>query len=82
MADVAAREARGERGRSVRVERAFSAGDVVELDFRTETALVNGADASADVTLASDFFALEPGVRALHFSGCSSHVVSFHERWA
>ena len=71
-----------EGGRSVRVERGFGAGDAVELDFLAETARVNGEDASAGVTLASDFFALEPGVRALHFSGCSSHVVSFYERWA
>lgn len=71
-----------EGGRSVRLERTFRMGDAVELDFLAETARVNGEDASADVTLASDFFALEPGVRALHFSGCSSHVVSFYERWA
>ena len=71
-----------ERGRSVRLERAFSAGDVVELDFLAETARVNGADASADVTLASDFFALEPGTRPLQFSGCSAHTVGFYERWA
>ncbi len=72
----------GGTGRSVRVERAFSAGDVVELDFLAETVRVNGADASADVTLDSDFFALEPGTRPLQFSGCSAHVVSFYERWA
>ena len=72
----------GGTGRSVRVERAFSAGDVVELDFLAETARVNGADASADVVLDSDFFALEPGTRPLRFSGCSAHVVSFYERWA
>lgn len=71
-----------EGGRSVRLERTFRMGDAVELDFLAETARVNGEDASADVTLASDFFAFEPGVWALHFSGCSSHVVSFYERWA
>lgn len=56
-----------EGGRSVRLERTFRMGDAVELDFLAETARVNGEDASADVTLASDFFAFEPGVRALHF---------------
>ena len=56
-----------EGGSSVRLERTFRMGDAVELDFLAETARVNGEDASADVTLASDFFAFEPGVRALHF---------------
>lgn len=69
-------------GRAVTVRRAFAAGDVVEMDFSAETVRVNGADASADVALASDFFPLEPGTCGLAFSGCSSHEVTFFERWA
>ena len=42
---------------------------------------VGGVDARADVTLSSDFFSLAPGNCTLAFSGCSTHVAAFHERW-
>lgn len=69
-------------GLYVLVEHAFSAGDSVVVYFAAETVTVNGVDASADVSVASDFFSLEPGAHTLAFSGCSAHVVSWVERWA
>lgn len=65
----------------VRVEHAFSGGEVVHIDYATEGVTIDGADARADVTLASDFFSLSPGSCELSFTGCSSHVTAFHERW-
>lgn len=65
----------------VRVEHAFSGGEVVRVDCETEGVTIDGVDARADVTLASDFFSLATGNRTLTFSGCASHVTAFHERW-
>lgn len=65
----------------VRVEHAFSGGEVVRIDCETEGATIDGIDARADVTLASDFFSLSPGSCELSFTGCSSHATSFRERW-
>jgi predicted phage tail component-like protein len=67
---------------SLTIERSFAAGDVVLIDCLAQTVTVNGEDATADVTLGSDFFALQPGSATLSFSGCSSHTVSWTERWA
>ncbi len=69
-------------GTYVLVERTFSTGDSVVVDFAAKTVTVNGVDASADVSVASDFFVLEPGAHTLAFNGCSTHVVSWVERWA
>lgn len=68
-------------GRYVLVERDFSAGDVVVMDFTAEAVTVEGADASADVAVESTFFSLTPGSHTLAFSGCSAHTVSWTERW-
>lgn len=65
----------------VRVEHAFSGGEVVRIDFETDSVTIDGDDARADVTLGSDFFSLAPGDVSLAFSGCSSHVTAFCERW-
>lgn len=65
----------------VRVEHAFSGGEVVRVDCETEGVTIDGVDARADVTLASDFFSLMPGNATLAFSGCSAHVTAFNERW-
>lgn len=65
----------------VRVEHAFSGGEVVRIDCESEGVTIDGVDARADVTLASDFFSLAPGNRTLTFSGCASHVTIFYERW-
>lgn len=65
-----------------RVERTFAAGDAVAIDMEKLAVTVNDADATTDVTLGSDFFALQPGNMTLDFSGCSSHSVSWVERWA
>lgn len=65
----------------VRVEHAFSGGEVVHIDCETEGVSIDGMDARADVTLGSDFFPLAPGDVMLAFSGCSSHVTTFRERW-
>lgn len=70
-----------ELGRYVLVERDFSAGDVVVMDFAAEAVAVEGADASADVAVESTFFSLDPGAHTLTFSGCSAHTVSWTERW-
>jgi len=59
----------------------FDGGEVVVLDFLAETASVDAVDASADVDMASDFFALEPGDCSLEFVGCESFEVAFCERW-
>ena len=64
-----------------RVEHAFSGGEVVRVDCETEGVTIDGVDARADVTLASDFFSLMPGNATLAFSGCSAHVTAFNERW-
>ena len=65
----------------MRVEHAFAGGEVVRIDCETEGVTIDGVDARADVTLGSDFFSLAPGGCELYFSGCSSHVTAFHERW-
>ena len=65
----------------VRVEHAFSGGEVVRIDCEGEGVTVDGVDARVDVTLASDFFSLSPGSCELSFTGCSSHTTSFRERW-
>ena len=68
-------------GELVRIEHAFSGGEVVRVDCENEGATIDGIDARADVTLSSDFFPLTPGSCELSFTGCTSHVTSFHERW-
>lgn len=68
-------------GRYVLVERDFSAGDEVVVDFAAEAVTVEGEDASADVAVESTFFSLDPGSHTLTFSGCSAHTVSWTERW-
>ena len=65
----------------MRVEHAFSGGEVVCIDCATEGVTIDGVGARADVALGSDFFSLTPGNVALAFSGCSAHVTAFHERW-
>lgn len=65
----------------VRVEHAFSGGEVALIDCETVGVAVDGIDARAEVTLASDFFSLSPGRCELSFSGCSAHVTAFNERW-
>lgn len=68
-------------GEVVRVEHAFSGGETVAIDCASEAVTIDGADARADVTLASDFFRLDVGGVELAFSGCASHAVAFRERW-
>lgn len=68
-------------GKVVRVEHVFVGGETVVIDCECEDVTIDGFDARADVTLASDFFSLGPGNATLAFSGCSSHVITFHERW-
>jgi len=68
-------------GKGVRIERDFAGGEVVRIDCAGEDVTVDGIDARADVTMSSNFFSLEPGDCELAFSGCSSHAVTFRERW-
>ena len=65
----------------VRVEHAFSGGEVVRIDCETEGVTIDGIDARVDMALSSDFFSLNPGNVTLAFSGCSAHATAFHERW-
>lgn len=69
-------------GEHVELARTLAAGDLVRIDCAAQAATVNGADATADVALGSDFPSLAPGRVALAFSGCSSHLVRWRERWA
>ncbi len=70
-----------ESGAYVLVERAFSGGEKVVIDFQAESCSMDGVDASAAVSVASEFFSLAPGARELVFTGCRSHSVSWFERW-
>lgn len=67
--------------RVIRVEHAFIGGEVVRIDCESEGASIDGVDARVDVTLGSDFSSLAPGNVTLPFTGCSSHVATFRERW-
>ena len=71
----------GCNGKIIRIEHAFSGGEVVTIDCEREAVAINGVDARADVTLSSDFFSLAPEECMLTYSGCSSHVAAFCERW-
>jgi phage-related protein len=66
----------------IRVAHAFSAGDKVIISCEAQTVTINGKDATGEVTLDSDFFALKPGTFTFYFNGCSAHTVSWQERWA
>ena len=63
------------------VEHVFAGGEIVGIDCEGEGVTIDGVDARAYVTLASDFFSLSPGSCKLSFTGCSSHTSSFYERW-
>ena len=65
----------------VRVEHAFAGGEMVRIDCEGEGVTIDGVDARASVTLSSDFFSLVPGGCELSFSGCTSHMTTFNERW-
>ena len=65
----------------IRVEHAFAGGESVVINCGTEAVSIDDVDARADVTLASDFFCLEPGECELAYAGCSAHRVTYRERW-
>lgn len=69
-------------GKRLAIGRPLSAGDAVVFDCGAQTAAVDDADATADVTLESDFFPLAPGPVELAFEGCTAHVARWRERWA
>lgn len=71
----------GYGNKAVRIEHTFTGGESVVIDCEHEGVTICGVDARADVTLSSDFFSLAPGDCTLTFSGCSTHVAAFHERW-
>ncbi|MFU0811927.1 MAG: hypothetical protein ACFWTL_09800 [Atopobium sp.] len=66
----------------IRISHSFSAGDKVIISCEAQTVTINGKDATGEVTLDSDFFALRPGACSLSFSGCSAHTIYWNERWA
>ena len=68
-------------GDVIRIEHAFSGGEIITINCGSESVTVDDVDARADVTLSSDFFSLAPGDCTLTFAGCSSHVTAFAERW-
>lgn len=72
----------GDSGSYVLVESVFSGGEQVVVDCAAQSVTIDGTDASKDVALGSDFFALVPGACELIFLGCSAHTVSWTERWA
>lgn len=59
----------GDGSSSVAVEGTFAAGDVVVIDMERQAVTANGADATARVSLESDFFALVPGGKCLGLLG-------------
>ena len=65
----------------VKIERSFTGGEVVLIDCEREVVTVDGADARADVTLASDLSTFSPGACDLLVTGCASFEVRFRERW-
>lgn len=56
-------------------------GDVVVFDCARKTCTINGVAADAKVSLASDFFWLEPGEHTLGLRACSLVSCDFYERW-
>ncbi len=68
--------------RFVCVLHSFAGGERVVLDSGREVATIDGVDASADIAIASDFFALDVGKHELTFTGCSAHAATYIERWA
>lgn len=68
-------------GSHVEMRRSFSAGDSVAIDMQAGRATVNGAVATADVTLESDFFFLTPPRARLSVTGATLSSVDFYERW-
>lgn len=68
-------------GRLVRIEHSFAGGEVVLIDCERDVVAVDGADARADVTLASDLSTFTPGACDLSVTGCASFEVRFRERW-
>ncbi len=68
--------------RFICVLHSFAGGERVVVDCEREVATIDGVDASADIAIASDFFALDVGRHELAFAGCSEHVVNYVERWA
>ena len=70
------------RDRVLQVEDDLVVGDVLVLDCMRQRASVNGEDRTAKVTMASDFFDLEPGDCSLQLSGISGVTCEFRERWA
>lgn len=71
-----------ENGSGLTVEGTFAAGDLVVIDCLAQTAALNETDATASVTLGSDFFSLAPGAHTFTFTGCPAHTVAWTERWA
>jgi hypothetical protein len=65
----------------IRIEHPFAGGESVVINCGTEAVTIDGIDARADVTLASDFFCLDPGECELVYSGCSAHALTYRERW-
>ena len=68
-------------GKLVRIEHTFAGGEAVLIDCEREVVIVDGADARADVTLASDLSTFSPGACDLLVTGCASFEVRFRERW-
>ena len=68
-------------GKLVRIEHSFAGGEDVLIDCEREAVTIDGVDARADVTLASDLSTFAPGACDLLVTGCASFEVRFRERW-
>ena len=68
-------------GKLVRIEHSFAGGEAVLIDCEREAVTIDGVDARADVTLASDLSTFSPGACDLSVTGCASFEVRFRERW-
>ena len=68
-------------GKLVRIEHSFAGGEAVHIDCEREVVTVDGADARADMTLASDLSTFSLGACDLSVTGCASYEVHFRERW-
>lgn len=68
--------------KGIRIDYNFAGGEAVLIDCACETVLINDVDSRDCMTLASDFFSLEPGSCTVATSGCTYVETRFSERWA
>lgn len=75
------RVAHAQSGRAIAIAGPFAGGEELVVDCERGRVGVDGADATARVSLSSDFFALTCGPCELALSGCVLSGVTYWERW-